>query len=52
MIKGSDIRASSGSNMGVSLLGLIVTLLLVPETKGYEADAVDRRELLERSRLA
>ena len=37
---------------GVSLLGLAVTLLLVPETKGYDADAVDRQELLERSRMA
>ncbi|GAC99578.1 inorganic phosphate transporter [Pseudozyma hubeiensis SY62] len=38
--------------LGVSLLGLIVTLLMVPETKGYDADAVDRQELLERSRMA
>ncbi|SPO42353.1 uncharacterized protein PSANT_00036 [Moesziomyces antarcticus] len=37
---------------GVSLLGLLVTLLLVPETKAYDADAVDRIELLERSRTA
>lgn len=37
---------------GVSLLGLLVTVLLVPETKEYDADAVDRIELLERSRTA
>ncbi|TKY91036.1 hypothetical protein EX895_001035 [Sporisorium graminicola] len=37
---------------GVSLLGLAVTVFLVPETKGYDADAVDRQELLERSRMA
>lgn len=37
---------------GVSLLGLIVTVLLVPETKGFDADAADRQELLERSRMA
>lgn len=29
----------------VSGLGLIVTILLVPETKGYDADEVDRQEL-------
>lgn len=37
---------------GVSLLGQLVTLLLVPETKGFDADAKDRQELLERSRMA
>ena len=37
---------------GVSLLGLLVTALLVPETKGYDADATDRQELLERSQIA
>lgn len=37
---------------GVSLLGLAVTVFLVPETKEYDADAVDRQELLERSRMA
>ncbi|CBQ68227.1 probable PHO84-Inorganic phosphate permease [Sporisorium reilianum SRZ2] len=37
---------------GVSLLGLAATVFLVAETKGYDADAVDRQELLERSRMA
>ncbi|KAI3486992.1 hypothetical protein L1887_49188 [Cichorium endivia] len=37
---------------GVSLLGLLVTVLLVPETKEYDADAVDRIELLDRARTA
>lgn len=34
--------------LGVSLLGFVVTLLLVPETKGYDADMVDRQEMLDR----
>lgn len=37
---------------GVSLLGLGVTVFFVPETKGFDADAKDRQELLERSRMA
>lgn len=33
---------------GVSGLGLLVTIFLVPETKGYDADEVDRKELAEK----
>ncbi|KAN0066477.1 hypothetical protein ACQY0O_000571 [Thecaphora frezii] len=33
----------------VSILGAIVTFLFVPETKGYDADEVDRQELAGRS---
>jgi len=29
----------------ISILGLIITLIAVPETKGYDADEVDRQEM-------
>ncbi|PWN41311.1 putative PHO84-inorganic phosphate permease [Ceraceosorus guamensis] len=35
----------------ISILGFIVTILLVPETKGYDADEVDRKELAEKRGL-
>ncbi|CEH14754.1 Inorganic phosphate transporter [Ceraceosorus bombacis] len=35
----------------ISILGFIVTVLLVPETKGYDADEVDRKELAEKRGL-
>jgi PHS family inorganic phosphate transporter-like MFS transporter len=31
----------------ISIAGALVTLLLVPETKGYDADEVDRKRLAE-----
>lgn len=34
---------------GVSILGAIVTFLLVPETNGYDADEEDRKELAARA---
>lgn len=32
----------------MSGLGLLITFFLVPETKGYDADEVDRQELAEK----
>lgn len=34
---------------GVSVAGIVATWLFIPETKGYDADEVDRRELAEKA---
>lgn len=50
----SAIATSHGQELvfwvffGVSGLGLLITFFLVPETKGYDADEVDRQELAEK----
>ena len=38
--------------LGVSVAGLIVTVFLVDETKGFDPDAEDRQEMLEQSERA
>jgi PHS family inorganic phosphate transporter-like MFS transporter len=50
----SAIATSHGQELvfwvffGISGLGLLITFFLVPETKGYDADEVDRQELAEK----